>query len=256
MVIRHNNQEIDKMRRVCRETASIFEYIDSFVKEGVTTNEINNLCHEFVTSNLEARPAPLNYKGFPKSLCTSINHVVCHGIPDDKPLKNGDIVNIDIAIEKNGFYGDSSKMYMIGSPSGFAKRLVELTQQALYLAIKQVKPGVHLNIIGKTIQKFAHANNLSIVREYCGHGIGKSFHQAPEVVHFDPGYEGPVLEPGMIFTIEPMLNLGKSSTKKLGDGWTVVTKDRSLSAQWEHTILVTESGYEILTLRSEEGEVI
>ena len=254
MITRHSFEEIEKMRAVCRDTASIFEFLDNFIKVGITTERLNDICHEYITESLKARPAPLNYKGFPKSICTSVNHVVCHGIPDNKPLKSGDIVNVDIAIEKNGFYGDSSKMYVIGKTPAFAKRLVDLTQEALYLAIQEVKPGRDVNIIGRTIQKFADKNNLSIVREYCGHGIGKNFHQAPEVVHFNPGYEGPILEPGMIFTIEPMLNLGKQHTKKLGDGWTVVTKDRSLSAQWEHTILVTETGYEILTLRTEEKE--
>lgn len=253
MVIRHNLEEIKKMREVCRLTASIFEYIDSHVQVGVSTSEINEICHKFIVDNLKARPAPLNYKGYPKSICTSLNHVVCHGIPDDRPLKSGDILNIDIAIEKDGFYGDSSKMYTLGKCSPFAQRLVTLTQQALYEAIAQVRPGQYVNVIGKTIQKFADKNNLSIVREYCGHGIGKNFHQEPEVVHFDPGYDGVLLEPGMIFTIEPMLNLGKMFTKKLGDGWTVVTKDRSLSAQWEHTILVTETGHEILTKRLEEA---
>lgn len=258
MVIRHSQEEITKMREVARMTASILEYITPFVKEGVSTEQLDEKVHHYIVETLKARPAPLNYKGFPKSICTSLNHVVCHGIPDQRPLKSGDIINIDVAIEKEGFYGDTSKMFFVGNCSPFAKRLVDLTQQALYQAIKAVKPGEYLNVIGKTIQKFADSHKLSIVKEYCGHGIGRNFHQKPEVVHFDMhlGHEDIILEPGMIFTIEPMLNLGKAATKKLGDGWTVVTKDRSLSAQWEHTILVTEKRCEVLTQRSEETAIV
>ena len=252
MIVKHEKTEQVKMRELGKLTASVFSYLDKFVVEGVSTLELDQLCYNYITQELNARPAPLNYKGYPKSICTSVNHVVCHGIPDQKKLKNGDIINIDISLEKDGFFGDTSKMYLIGQTSPFAQRLVKLTQQALYKAISIVQPGIPLNTIGKTIQRFAHSEKLSVVREFCGHGIGKNFHQPPEVVHYDPGYDGPLLEPGMIFTIEPMINLGKAGTKILGNGWTAVTKDRSLSAQWEHTILVTEDGHEILTLREEE----
>jgi len=200
----------------------------------------------------EAIPAPLNYHGFPKSICTSINHTVCHGIPNEKKLKSGDIVNIDITVIKNDYHGDTSKMFCVGEVNQHAKRLVKVTRESMFLGIEQVRPGVTLGDIGSAIQKHAEANRYSVVREFCGHGIGKNFHEEPQVLHYGKPGEGVVLEAGMILTIEPMLNLGKRHVKVLADGWTAVTKDRSLSAQWEHTILVTENGYEILTLRQEE----
>lgn len=247
-----NAHEIEKMKEVNRLTASIFNVLDPIVKAGITTNELDEIVKNYIIQTLKARPAPLNYKGFPKSICTSINHVVCHGIPDHSILRDGDIINIDVSIEKDGFYGDTSKMYCVGKCKPHALRLVDLTQQALYLAIKAVKPGLPLNIIGKTIEEFATKHKLSVVREFCGHGIGRAFHEPPQVVHYADEEESPILEPGMIFTIEPMINLGARQIKMLGDGWTIITKDRSLSAQWEHTILVTSDGAEILTLRSDE----
>lgn len=247
-----NTKEIEKMREVNKLTASIFHLLDQKVRKGITTLELDTLVHDYIVHELKARPAPLNYKGFPKSICTSLNHVVCHGIPDNTVLAEGDILNIDVSIEKDGFYGDTSKMYYIGRVKPHAQRLVELTQEALYLAIKKVQPGIPLNTIGKTIQNFAHKHHLSIVREFCGHGIGTEFHELPHVLHYASDEKSPLLEPGMIFTIEPMINLGARNIKILSDGWTVITKDRSLSAQWEHTILVTNTGYEILTLRDDE----
>ncbi|MCK5885134.1 MAG: type I methionyl aminopeptidase, partial [Alcanivorax sp.] len=197
-------------------------------------------------------PAPLNYHGFPKSICTSVNHQVCHGIPGGKKLKNGDIVNIDITVIKDGWHGDTSKMFMVGSVSPHARKLIESTQQAMYLGIQQVRPGARLGDIGHAIQKFAESRRYSVVREFCGHGIGKVFHEDPQILHYGKPETGLELKPGMVFTIEPMINLGKRHVKILADGWTAVTKDRSLSAQWEHTLAVTETGFEIFTLRDEE----
>ncbi|MFC1602663.1 type I methionyl aminopeptidase [Pseudomonadota bacterium] len=244
--------EIEKMRVACRLAAEVLEMIEPHVKPGITTNGINEICHDYIVNSQQAIPAPLNYRGFPKSICTSINHQVCHGIPGGKRLKNGDIVNIDITVIKDGFHGDTSKMFFVGEPSVLARRLVNITQEALLLGIKQVKPGARLGDIGSAIQQFAEANNYSIVREYCGHGIGREFHEEPQIVHYGTPDKGIVLQPGMCFTIEPMVNAGKRNVKVLPDGWTVVTKDRSLSAQWEHTLLVTDDGCEILTLRKEE----
>jgi len=219
---------------------------------GITTNEINEICHDYIVKHQHAIPAPLNYRGFPKSICTSINHQVCHGIPGGKRLKNGDIVNVDITVIKDGFHGDTSKMFFIGEPSVLARRLVNTTREALFIGIDQVKPGARLGDIGSAIQQFAEAHNYSIVREYCGHGIGREFHEEPQIVHYGTPDRGITLQPGMCFTIEPMINAGKRNVKVLPDGWTVVTKDRSLSAQWEHTLLVTDDGCDILTLRKEE----
>ena len=245
-------EEIKKMRTSGKLASQVIEMIEHYVKPGVTTNELNKVCHDFITIEQKAIPAPLNYKGFPKSICTSINHQVCHGIPDDKPLKKGDIVNIDVTVIKNGFHGDTSKMFIVGEGSILAKRLINVAQECLYKAIKLVKPGVTLGDIGYIIQQHAHANHFSIVREFCGHGIGLNFHEPPQVLHYGRPGDGYVLEEGLTFTIEPMLNAGKRFVKTLQDQWTVVTKDRSLSAQWEHTILVTKSGCEILTLRKDE----
>ncbi|WP_341326054.1 type I methionyl aminopeptidase [Methylotuvimicrobium sp. KM2] len=244
--------EIDKMRVAGRLAAEVLEMIEPHVVPGVTTEELNQICHDYIVDVQHAIPAPLNYHGFPKSICTSINQQVCHGIPSNKKLKNGDIINIDITVIKDDYHGDTSKMFCVGEVSPHAKRLVKITQEALYRGIEQVKHGATLGDIGHAIQKFAESNRYSVVREFCGHGIGQKFHEEPQVLHYGKPGEGIALEAGMIITIEPMLNLGKRHVKVLADGWTAVTKDRSLSAQWEHTILVTNHGYEILTLRQEE----
>ncbi|MCK5871248.1 MAG: type I methionyl aminopeptidase [Methylococcales bacterium] len=245
-------EEIEKMRVAGKLAAEVLEMIAPFVVVGVTTNKLDELCHNYIVDVQKTIPAPLNYRGFPKSICTSVNHQVCHGIPSDKKLKKGDIVNIDITIIKEGYHGDTSQMFCIGAVSPFAKRLVEVTHEALFLGIEMIKPGNHFGDIGFAIQKHAHKHRYSVVREFCGHGVGKEFHEPPHVMHYGKMGEGDVFKEGMIFTIEPMLNMGKRQTKVLGDGWTAITKDRSLSAQWEHTILVTPTGFEILTLRAEE----
>ncbi|MGR8940064.1 MAG: type I methionyl aminopeptidase [Gammaproteobacteria bacterium] len=251
-IIIKTETEIEKMRVAGRLAAEVLEMIEPHVVPGITTNELNNICHDYIVNAQDAIPAPLNYRGFPKSICTSINQQVCHGIPGEKKLKSGDIVNIDITVIKDGYHGDTSKMFCVGEVSPHAKRLVKITQEAMFLGIQQVKAGATLGDIGEAIQKYAESNRYSVVREFCGHGIGKVFHEDPQVLHYGKAGTGEVLQPGMIFTIEPMINLGKRHIKILSDGWTVVTKDRSLSAQWEHTVLVTENGYEILTLREEE----
>ncbi len=244
--------EIDRMRVAGKLAADVLEMIEQHVVPGMTTNQLDAICHDYIVSTQEAIPAPLNYKGFPKSICTSVNHTICHGIPNDKALKNGDIVNIDITVIKDGYHGDTSKMFEVGKVPKFATRLIEVTQQALYLGIKQVKPGAQLGDIGHVIQQHAHNARYSVVREFCGHGIGLVFHEDPQVLHYGIPGTGLKLKTGMVFTIEPMLNQGKRHIKILSDGWTVHTKDRSLSAQWEHTILVTENGYEVLTARPDE----
>ena len=244
---------IAAMRVAGRLAAEVLDYVTPFVKPGVTTNELDKLCHDYIVDVQKAIPAPLNYapngyKPYPKSICTSINHQVCHGIPSDKALKKGDIVNLDITVIKDGWHGDTSRMFVVGEASIAAKRLCQLTFEAMWHGILQVKPGAHLGDIGWAIQKFAESNGYSVVREFCGHGIGRGFHEEPQVLHY--GRPGTLdrLEPGMIFTIEPMINAGRRDIKELGDGWTIVTRDHSLSAQWEHTVLVTETGYEVLTL--------
>jgi methionyl aminopeptidase len=244
--------EIEKMRVAGRLAAEVLEMIGPKVQSGITTDELDQICHDYIVNEQKAIPAPLNYKGFPKSICTSINHVVCHGIPGDKKLKNGDIINIDVTVIKDGYHGDTSKMFFIGEPSIRAKRLVELTYDCMKKGIEMVKPGVCLGDIGHAIQTLAENNHCSVVREYCGHGIGKEFHEDPQILHYGKANTGLKLETGMTFTIEPMINLGKRQVKLLADEWTVVTRDRSLSAQWEHTILVTDNGYEVLTKRSDE----
>ncbi|MEW8027531.1 MAG: type I methionyl aminopeptidase [Candidatus Thiodiazotropha sp.] len=249
-------EEIEKMRVAGRLAAEVLEMIVPHVRPGVTTQELDRICHEYIVDEQAAIPAPLNYRGFPKSICTSVNQVVCHGIPGEKRLKKGDIVNIDITVIKDGFHGDTSKMFCIGQPSVLAKRLIEVTQQALWIGIKKVGPGCHLGDIGHAIQSHVESYNYSIVREYCGHGIGREFHEDPQVLHYGQPGTGVELKPGMCFTIEPMVNAGKQQVKLKPDGWTVVTKDRSLSAQFEHTILVKDDGFEVLTLRDEErGEI-
>ncbi|MBF6647971.1 type I methionyl aminopeptidase [Methylobacter sp. BlB1] len=251
-IIIKTESEIEKMRIAGKLAAEVLEMIAPYVVPGVTTDQLDKICHDYIVDVQKAIPAPLNYHGFPKSICTSINHQVCHGIPSEKKLKSGDIVNIDITVIKDDYHGDTSKMFCVGEVSQHARRLVNVTREAMFLGIEQVKPGATLGDIGHAIQKHAEANHFSVVREFCGHGIGKKFHEDPQVLHYGKAGTGEVLQAGMILTIEPMLNLGKRHVKVLADGWTAVTKDRSLSAQWEHTILVTATGYEILTLRQEE----
>ncbi len=246
-------EQIAKMRAVGKMTAQVHDYITPFVKAGVTTGQIDRLCHNYIVDVLGAIPAPLNYNPtgdnpFPKSICTSVNEVICHGIPNEKMLKNGDCLNIDLGVIKDGFHGDTSRMFMIGEVPVHAKRLIKTTFEAMWLGIKQVKPGARLGDIGHVIQKHCETAGFSIVREFCGHGIGLRFHEEPQVLHYGQPHQGVELKPGMIFTIEPMVNAGKKDIKMLPDGWTVRTKDRSLSAQWEHTVLVTETGYEVLSM--------
>jgi len=245
-------EEIEKMRIVGRLAANVLEMIGDHVKPGVTTETLNTICHDYIVNKQQAIPAPLNYRGFPKSICTSVNHQVCHGIPGSKQLKTGDIINIDVTVIKDQYHGDTSKMFMVGKPTILGQRLSQITQECLYKGIRQVKPGAKLGDIGHVIQTHAHAHRFSVVREYCGHGIGRVFHEDPNVLHYGEPNTGMTLKPGMIFTIEPMINAGKRHVKLLPDRWTVITKDRTLSAQWEHTILVTDTGYEVLTLREEE----
>ncbi len=246
-------EEIEKMRIAGRLAAEVLEMIGTYVKPGVTTGELDKICHDYITQEQQAIPAPLNYRGFPKSICTSINHQVCHGIPGDKVLKNGDIVNIDITVIKDQYHGDTSKMFFVGKPSVQAERLCRITQECLVKGIEMVRPGIQLGDIGHMIQQHAESHRYAIVREYCGHGIGKVFHEDPQVLHYGTPGTGLTLEAGMTFTIEPMVNAGKRHVKLLPDNWTVVTKDHSLSAQWEHTILVTENAFEVLTRRGEEA---
>ncbi|MDX1902489.1 MAG: type I methionyl aminopeptidase [Gammaproteobacteria bacterium] len=245
-------EEIAKMRVAGKLAAEVLEMIELYIKPGVTTEALNDICHDYIVNTQNAIPAPLNYKGFPKSICTSVNHQVCHGIPGPRELKSGDIINVDVTVIKEGFHGDTSKMFFVGKPSILAERLTRITQECLYLGIQEVKPGAHLGDIGAVIQAHAEKNRFTVVREYCGHGIGRIFHEPPNVLHYGKRGSGEILKPGMIFTIEPMINAGKRFVKLLTDQWTVVTKDHSLSAQWEHTILVTDTGYEVLTRRQEE----
>lgn len=251
-IIIKTDSEIQKMRIAGKLAAEVLEYIAPYIIPGITTNEIDRLCHNYIVEIQQAIPAPLNYKGFPKSICTSVNSTICHGIPNDKALKKGDIINVDITVIKDGYHGDTSKMFYVGEVSAHAKRLCVVTQECLMLAIEQVKDGCTLGDIGYAIQKHAESNRYSVVQEFCGHGIGAAFHELPQVLHYGKKGEGEVLRTGMILTIEPMINIGKRHIKVLKDGWTAMTKDRSLSAQWEHTLLVTPTGSEILTLRDEE----
>lgn len=244
----HKPEDFGKMRKAGRLAAETLDYITDFVKEGVTSNYLNNLCHNFIISN-GAIPAPLNYRGFPKSICTSVNHVVCHGIPNDKPLKNGDILNIDVTVILDGWHGDTSRMFLIGEVAIKPKRLVQVTYDAMMKAIEIVKPGVRLGDIGHIIQEYVEKHNYSVVRDYCGHGIGRIFHEEPSVLHYGKPNTGVTLEEGMFFTIEPMVNAGHYATiLSVLDGWTVTSRDKSLSAQFEHTIGVTKDGFEIFTL--------
>ncbi|WP_410498490.1 type I methionyl aminopeptidase [Chitinibacter sp. S2-10] len=246
--------EIEKMRVAGRLGSEVLDYITPFIVPGITTAEIDRLCHEYMVNVQGTIPAPLNYCPpgyipYPKSICTSVNNVICHGIPNDKPLKNGDVVNLDITVIKDGYHGDNSRMFMVGdNVASHAKRLSQITYDCMWIGIEQVKPGAHFGDIGAAIQKYAEKAGYSVVREFCGHGIGSVFHEEPQVLHYGKAGTGPVMQAGMIFTIEPMINAGKRDIKQMNDGWTIVTKDRSLSAQWEHTILVTETGYEVLTI--------
>jgi|TARA_B110000037_G_C17113922_1_gene502969 methionyl aminopeptidase len=248
-----NSEDIKKMREAGKLASQVLDYITPFMKPNITTEEIDQICHDYMVNDQKTIPAPLNYappghNPYPKSVCTSVNHQICHGIPGQKTLKKGDIVNIDVTVIKDGYHGDTSRMFYIGEPSIQAKRLCEITYQSMWLGINEVKPGARLGDIGHAIQTFAESNGYSVVREFCGHGIGLVFHEEPQVLHYGEIGQGIELKPGMIFTIEPMINAGKKDIKMLPDGWTVVTKDRSLSAQWEHTILVTNSSYEVLTV--------
>ena len=248
-------EDIAKMRVAGRLAAEVLEMIGDYVKPGVSTGELDRICHDYIVNEQKAIPAPLNYNGFPKSICTSVNQVICHGIPsDEKILKKGDIVNIDITVIKDGYHGDTSKMFMVGDVQPALDRLIRVTQESLYLAIDMVKPGVQLGDIGHAIQTYAESNHYSVVREYCGHGIGKVFHEDPQILHYGKPGTGMAIQEGMIFPIEPMINLGSRHNKLLKDGWTVVTKDRKASAQWEHTLLVTADGVEVLTKRKEEEQ--
>ncbi len=235
------------MRIAGRLAGDVLQMIRPHVQPGITTDELDRLCHDYIVNIQQAIPAPLNYHGFPKSICTSVNHQVCHGIPSDKKLKNGDIINLDITVIKDDYHGDTSKMFYVGEPSIKAKRVCEVSLECLRRGIDMVKPGCQLGDIGHVIQQYAESKNCSVVREYCGHGIGRGFHEDPQVLHYGKAHTGIELVPGMIFTIEPMINAGKRQVKVLNDQWTVVTKDHSPSAQWEHTILVTEDGHEVLT---------
>lgn len=247
-------EEFDKMRAAGRSAAEVLEMIEPHVQPGVTTAELDRICHDYIVNIQKTIPAPLNYKGFPKSICTSVNHVVCHGIPSEKKiLKAGDIVNIDITVIKDGYHGDTSKMFLVGSVAPHAHRLVKITQECLYKAIEIVRPGIRLGDIGNVIQTHAEKNHYSVVRDYCGHGIGAIFHEEPQVLHYGKRDTGITLEEGMTFTIEPMINAGKHHTKLKPDQWTVETKDGRLSAQWEHTLGITATGVEVFTARKEEN---
>ncbi len=246
-------EEIAKMRVAGRLAAEVLRMIEPHIKPGVTTGELDRICHDYIVNEQKAIPAPLNYKGFPKSICTSVNHQVCHGIPGDKKLKKGDIINVDITVIKDGYHGDTSRMFFVDEPSIQARRLVQVTKECLLKGIAQVRPGARLGDIGHAIQTHAERHNYSIVREYCGHGIGREFHEDPQVLHYGLPGTGVELRAGMCFTVEPMINAGAAAVRLLPDNWTVVTRDHSLSAQWEHTILVTDTGHEILTLAPGEA---
>jgi methionyl aminopeptidase len=241
--------EQEQMRIAGRLAADVLDMITPYVVPGVTTEELNARCHDYIVNVQKAIPAPLNYRGFPKSICTSVNHVVCHGIPSpDKRLKQGDIINIDVTVIKDGWHGDTSRMFAVGKISPAAQRLIDITHEAMWTGIRMIRPGARLGDLGAAIQAFVEPQHLSIVREYCGHGIGRGFHEDPQVLHYGERGRGIELVPGMTFTVEPMVNAGKRHVRLLPDGWTVITKDHSLSAQWEHTVLVTDTGYEVLTL--------
>jgi methionyl aminopeptidase len=252
-VIPKTADEIERMRVACRLAAEVLDFIAPHVRAGVTTGKIDDLCHDYMVNVQGTIPAPLNYappgyKPYPKSICTSVNHQVCHGIPGERALKNGDTLNIDITVIKDGFHGDCSRMFYVGEPGIQARRLAEVTYECMWRGIRKVRAGARLGDIGAAIQEHAERHGFSVVREFCGHGIGRKFHEEPQVLHYGKAGTGLLLEAGMTFTVEPMINAGKAAIRELADGWTIVTKDHSLSAQWEHTVLVTESGYEVLTL--------
>jgi methionyl aminopeptidase len=241
-------EEQDKMRVAGRLAAEVLDMIGEHVRPGVTTAELDNICHRYITQVQDAIPAPLNYRGFPKSICTSVNHVVCHGIPGERKLKSGDVVNIDVTVIKDGFHGDTSRMFFVGKPGVQAQRLAAVTFDGMWLGINELAAGKRLGDVGAAVQKHVEKNRFSVVKEYCGHGIGRVFHEDPQVLHYGKTGTGMELQAGMTLTVEPMVNAGKAAVRLLPDGWTVVTKDHSLSAQWEHTVLITETGYEVLTL--------
>ena len=241
-------REQESMRVAGKLAAEVLDMIGEHVRPGETTGELDRICHEYIVDELDAIPAPLNYRGFPKSICTSVNHVVCHGIPGDRTLRNGDALNIDITVIKDEFHGDTSRMFFVGKPGILGQRLAQVSYDAMWLGIRQIRPGACLGDIGNAIQTHVETNRFSVVREYCGHGIGRVFHEDPQVLHYGRPGTGMQLEEGMTITVEPMVNAGSRHVRLLNDGWTVVTRDHSLSAQWEHTVLVTGSGYEVLTL--------
>lgn len=245
-------EEQERMRTAGRLAAEVLDMLSEHVVPGVTTEELDRISHDYIVNVQRAIPANVNYKGYPKTLCTSVNHVVCHGIPGDRVLKGGDILNIDVTVIRDGFHGDTSRMYYVGKPSVQAQRLTEVCFEAMWRGIRKVRPGAHLGDIGHAIQTYVEAHNFSVVREYCGHGIGRVYHEDPQVLHYGEPGTGIELKPGMTFTVEPMVNAGRRHVRLLPDGWTVVTKDHSLSAQWEHTVLVTPSGYEVLTLGKDD----
>jgi len=262
----HTPEEINKMRVAGKLAAAVLDMITPHVQPGITTAALDKLCHDFITEQQQAIPACVGYRGYQHTICTSINEVVCHGIPSDRQLKEGDILNLDVVVAKDGFHGDTSKMFVVGKGSVLAERLVQVTQECMYLGIKTVKPGAYLEEIGTAIQQHAEKNHFSVVEDFCGHGVGAKMHEEPQILHYRHSWiennkirKKPItmplsqtMQPGMIFTIEPMINVGKPTTKLKPDGWTAITRDHSLSAQWEHTILVTETGFEVLTLRLEE----
>jgi len=246
------DDEQDKMRIAGRLAADVLDMIGQHVQVGVTTDELNDVCHTYITDVQDAIPAPLNYRGFPKSICTSVNHVVCHGIPGNRKLKSGDAINIDITVIKDGFHGDTSRMFFVGKANIQAQRLSQVAFDGMWLGINELADGKRLGDVGAAVQKHVEQNRFSVVREYCGHGIGREFHEDPQVLHFGSAGTGLELKAGMILTVEPMVNAGKAQVRLLPDGWTVVTKDHTLSAQWEHTVLITDAGYEVLTLGADD----
>jgi methionyl aminopeptidase len=246
-IILKSKDEIEQMRIAGQLAGEVLRMIAPHVQPGVKTVELDEICHEYITGHQQAIAAPLDYRGFPRSICTSVNHVICHGIPGEKVLKDGDIVNIDITVIKDGWHGDTSKMFQVGKPTIKGQRIADIAYRSMVIGIEMVKPGIRLGDIGHAIQLYAEGQGCSVVREYCGHGIGRGFHEDPQVLHYGRPDTGEILVPGMVFTIEPMINLGRRDTKLLPDGWTVVTRDRSLSAQWEHTIAVTDDGHDVLT---------
>ncbi len=253
MSIDIKNKDAQEQMRISGKLASeVLDMIEDHIRPGITTEALDKICHDYIIHEQDSIPANVGYKGFPKTICTSVNHVVCHGVPSTKKLKHGDILNIDVAVIKNGFFGDTSRMYLIGKPTKQGERISKVAYEALCLGIRQVKPGNHLGDIGHAVQLHAEKHNYSIVKEYCGHGIGKTYHEEPQVLHYGIPHHGIEIKEGMTFTIEPMINAGEPSVKLMPDQWTVVTRDHSLSAQWEHTILVTKDGFEVLTLSPNE----